>query len=89
MVIIRISSVMARAPTRDVRHGRHGVYLHMGIENTQTVRRKHYDAKVPLQSLQELYDLIWNRLEEDGFEIVRQTGLAIAVDSILGHIRWK
>ncbi|KAK7994111.1 hypothetical protein PG989_007492 [Apiospora arundinis] len=61
--------------------------IYPGVENTQTMRRRFQEIELLLRSHQELYDMIQNKSEEEGFEIVRRIRRGYDVDSILDHIR--
>lgn len=68
-----------------VKRGTECVYP--GVENPQTLRRMYQEMELLLRSHQELYDVIQNKSEEEGFEIVRQIRRGHDVDAILDHIR--
>ncbi|KAK8029589.1 hypothetical protein PG993_010880 [Apiospora rasikravindrae] len=61
--------------------------IYPGVENQQTLRRRYQEMELLLRSHQELYDVIQNRSEEEGFEIVRRIRRGHDVDAILDHIR--
>ncbi|KAK7994770.1 hypothetical protein PG990_013543 [Apiospora arundinis] len=51
------------------------------------MRRRFQEIELLLRSHQELYDMIQNKSEEEGFEIVRRIRRGYDIDSILDHIR--
>ncbi|KAK8137145.1 hypothetical protein PG984_005085 [Apiospora sp. TS-2023a] len=61
--------------------------IYPGVENPQALRRKYQEMELLLRSHQELYDVIQNKSEEEGFEIVRRIRRGHDVDAILDHIR--
>ncbi|KAK8062722.1 hypothetical protein PG997_014819 [Apiospora hydei] len=61
--------------------------IYPGVENPQALRRRYQEIEPLLRSHQELYDVIQNRSEEEGFEIVRRIRRGHDVDTILDHIR--
>ncbi|KAK7911499.1 hypothetical protein PG985_013980 [Apiospora marii] len=61
--------------------------IYPGVENPQALRRKYQEVELLLRSHQELYDMIQNKSEEEGFEIVRRIRRGHDVYAILDHIR--